>query len=94
MPRLVSRFFLACVPLVLAAGCGREVSNAELGKCLWGIPDVPGSQERYELPEPPKSAVPDPYEQELNARRASTAGAGHSHGKTDPQDGSSAPHKH
>ena len=73
MRRLESCFLLACLPLVLAVGCNRELSNAELGKCLWAIPAVQGAEGQYTLPEPPKSAVPDPYEQELKSRRAKNA---------------------
>lgn len=73
MPRIVSRFSLACVSLIFVTGCGPEVSNAELGRRVWEIPQVPGAETPYVLPEAAKSPVPDPYELEMKKRREKAA---------------------
>ena len=70
MRNIFSWMVLASLPIAAVAGCGPAVSSSELGRVVWDVPQVPGADKRYELPQEAKSIVPDPYELELQKRRA------------------------
>jgi len=44
---------------VLLIGCGPAVPPEELGTVLEGLPDVPGAEEPYQMPELGPPAAPD-----------------------------------
>lgn len=49
--RLVSVVSLLAVCLSGWAGCGERVSEEDLGTVVEGIPQVPGAEKPYELPD-------------------------------------------
>lgn len=46
--RVLCFLLLACL---ISAGCGPAVSQEELGKVVYGVPAVPGTEAPYPLPE-------------------------------------------
>jgi hypothetical protein len=59
------RFCLLTMSLVvcaLASGCGPQVSREELGQVEFEVPEVPGSNQTYQLPDfsqPYEKAAPN-----------------------------------
>ena len=67
--RLILRFILAgLLATTAASGCGPSLSEEELGTVLFEVPEVPGSEEPYTLPDavpaPLSESEPDPSDVE------------------------------
>ncbi len=50
--RVLSGLLACCAVLVSAvAGCGPKVAPEDLGQIVFEVPDVPGAEKPYEMPE-------------------------------------------
>jgi hypothetical protein len=51
MPRLLNLSVGLVFALLATTGCDQAASRADLGKVVYRMPDLPGADQPYELPE-------------------------------------------
>ena len=55
--RTLCGLMLGGLVAVLLCGCGPALSEEELGTAVFEVPEIPGAEEPYELPDSPAAAA-------------------------------------